>query len=77
MQNTLVMHVLKSEDHTGDHELGLRLSEPPPLPDVISQVTAGQKVTAEIQVLPILESEVNVHKKWMLQLAEKLLLTHD
>ena len=71
------MHVLEPKDHAGDHELGLWLGEPPPLPDVISQVTAGQKVTDQIQVLPILESEVNVHKKWMLKLAEELLLRHD
>lgn len=71
------MHVLEPKDHAGDHKLGLGLGETPPLPDVVSQVTACQEVADEIQVLPILESEVNVHKKWMLKLAEELLLRHD
>ena len=60
MNDSLVMHVFKTEYHTGHHELGLRLREPASSANMVSQVAARQQITDEVQVVSVLECIVDV-----------------
>lgn len=63
MNDALDVHIFKSQDHAGEHKLGLFFIKSSHLTDVVAQITPGKKVTYEIEVFSVLERVVNVYKK--------------
>ena len=60
MNDALVMHVFETEHHAGHHELCFWFREPSSSADVVTQVTAREQITDEVQVVSVLECIVDV-----------------
>ena len=61
------MHVFETEHHAGHHELCFWFCESASSADVVAQVTTGQQITDEVQIVSILECIVDVDQEGVLQ----------
>ena len=56
---------------------GLDLLESPVLSDVESEVSSGEQVHDEVEVISILKGEVHIYEEGVLKLAEEMSFTHN
>ena len=61
MDHSLIVHVLETQNHIGQHEFGLVFIESPTLAYVVTQISACQQVTNQVEGLSILKSVVDIH----------------
>lgn len=77
MDDILGVQVLEPREDAGDEEAGFVLVEPLLFTDVVPQVTSGHVLHYQVQSLPILECEEDIHQEHVLELGEEAFLAED
>lgn len=77
MNDTVVVHVLKTDYAASNEEFGLLLWKPLYLTMMVTKIAASDQIGNQIQIFVVLKRIEHVDEEGVLQLAEQLLLIND
>lgn len=77
MDDVIVVEIFEGEEDTGHEKFGLVLLESSHLPNVVSQVSAGEKIHNQVEVVSILEAIVHVDEERVFELRQQVPFVHD